>query len=143
MKTTVKERRIQIVKIEFHSEDLLKLLRFDRGDGVKEQLPWNTSFSWNKDEPVGLVAEFEVDTTPPNMSGLSQKEVDVFDLIRQAEDTGITYNRLQDILEDVMARQAIEKIVRSLVRRRIVEECEERETSNEGGPPRKLWRSTK
>lgn len=143
MKVSVERVVTEKYEVEYPLEEIRDLLRF-KYNGTTMRVPYNAVLSYRGASPETggpvLIATFELENDLPNPSGLTQQEVDVWGLIRQAGDGGITYARLETILDGTMSLQTIGKTVRSLADRRLVEECPEKE-SRPGRPPRKLWRS--
>lgn len=143
MKVSVEKVVTEKFKVEYPLEEIRELLRF-RHNGTTMRVPYNAVVNYRGASPETggpvLVVEFELEVDLPSPSGLTQHEVDVWGLIRQAGDGGITYARLETIMDGTMSLQTIGKVVRSLVDRRLVEECPEKE-SRPGKVPRKLWRS--
>ena len=141
-KVSVEKIEMEEWSVEFPLDDIREQLRFEH-NGVKMRLPYNAVLSYvgasPENGPAKLVGTFKLDVTKPEPSGLTQQEVDVWGLIRQAGDGGITYARLGTITEDAMAYQTLQGVVRSLVKRNLVEQCGKE--SRPGAPPRKLWRS--
>lgn len=143
MKVSVEKVVMERYEVEYPLEDIRDLLRFEH-NGTKMRVPYNAVLNYRGASPETggpvLIATFEIENDLPEPSGLTQQEVNVWGLIRQAGDGGITYARLETIMDGTLSLQTISKVVRSLVNRRLVEECPEKE-SQPGRPPRKLWRS--
>lgn len=143
MKVSVEKIVTEKYEVEYPLEEIRELLRF-RHNGTTMRVPSNAIMSYRGASPETggpvLIAMFEMEIDLPSPSGLTQHEVDVWGLIRQAGDGGITYARLETIMDGTLSLQTIGKVVRSLVDRRLVEECPEKER-RPGAPPRKLWRS--
>jgi len=143
MKVSVEKVVTEKYEVEYPLEEIRELLRF-RHNGTTMRVPYNAVVNYRGASPETggpvLIATFELEIDLPKPSGLTQQEVDVWGLIRQAGDGGITYARLETIMDGTMSLQTIGKVVRSLVDRRLVEECPEKER-RPGKVPRKLWRS--
>jgi len=142
-KVSVEKIEMEQYEVEFPLEDVREMLRFEH-NGTKMRLPYNAIMTYRGASPETggpvLIASFQLDVTNPEPSGLTQQEIDVWGLIRQAGDGGITYHTLETIMDGTMSLQVIGKVVRSLVERGLVAECKHRER-RKGAPPRKLWRS--
>lgn len=143
MKVSVEKVVTEKYEVEYPLEEIRELLRF-KHNGTTMRVPYNAVVNYRGASPETggpvLVVEFELEVELPSPSGLTQNEVDVWGLIRQAGDGGITYARLETIMDGTLSLQTIGKVVRSLVDRRLVEECPQKE-AHPGRPPRKLWRS--
>lgn len=143
MKVSVEKVVTEKYEVEFPLEEIRELLRF-KHNGTTMRVPSTAVMSYRGASPETggpvLVASFETEIDLPEPSGLTQHEVDVWGLIRKAGEEGITYQRMEAIMDGTMSIQLIGKVVRSLVDRRLVEECPEKERQP-GRPGRKLWRS--
>lgn len=143
MKVSVEKIAVEQWSVEFTLDEVREHLKF-RHESVLMRLPNNAILSYTEasqeNGPAKLVASFEVSTEKPEPSGLTQQEIDVWGLIRQAGEDGITYARLETVMDNMMSIQSIGRIVRSLAERGLVAECVKK-AHRKGFPPRKMWRS--
>ena len=142
-KVSVEKIAMERYEVEFPLDDIREMLRFEH-NGTKMRLPYNAVLSYvgaSPDSgPAKLVATFELDVTPPTNGDMSQREVDVWGLIRLAGTGGTSYQGIQ-ASSGALTDSQVKRAVASLVQRGLVWECETREPSTSGGAPRKLWRS--
>lgn len=143
MKVSIEKVTTEKWAVEFTLDEIREYLRFSH-DGVSMRLPLNAILSYvdtsQENGQAKIVASFEVGIEKPEASSLTQQEINVWGLIRQAGEDGITYARLETIMDDMMSIQSIGRVVRSLAERGLVAECVKRE-HRKGFPPRKMWRS--
>jgi hypothetical protein len=143
MKVSVEKVVTEKYAVEYPLEEIRELLHF-KHNSTTMRVPYNAILNYRGASPETggpvLIATFELEIDLPSPSGLTQNEVDVWGLIRKAGEEGITYQRMELIMDGAMSIQVIGKVVRSLVDRRLVEECPEKQHAP-GRPPRKLWRS--
>lgn len=164
MKVSVTKVEMEKYEIEYTLDEIRDLLTY-RLEGMTLQVPSYTVISYVGASPETggpkLIASFDMETDYEEIispdpgsalyqdinaaadlhnEGLTQNEIDVWGIIRQAGEKGISYQRIADVMEDhALSAGTIGRITRKLVARgKVVQSGEE---NGSGNHLRKLWRS--